>query len=78
LISSHIASYQAIYLSASEKARGSEEGESNTRVEAVSATVEATRFVVFGCRGRRTIGWWLSKGGDVGEDGVKEVSCCSG
>jgi hypothetical protein len=78
LISSHIASCQATYLSASEKARGSEEGESNTRVAAVSAAAEATRFEVLGCHGLRTIGWRLSNDGDAGDDGVTEVSCCSG
>jgi hypothetical protein len=74
LISSHIASCQATYLSASEKATGSEEGESNTRVAAVSAVVEDTVFAVLGCRDLRTIGWWLSNGGDAGEVGVIEVS----
>jgi hypothetical protein len=64
-------------LSASEKARGSEEGESSTRVEVVSVAAESTRFVVFGYHGLRTIGWQLIKGGDAGEDGGKEVSYCS-
>jgi len=58
--------------------KSSEKGESSTRVEAVSAAVEATRFAVFGCRNLRTIGWWLIRGGDAGEDGGKEVSWCSG
>jgi hypothetical protein len=66
------------YLSASKKARGLEEGESSTRVEAVSVAVEATRFAVFGYRDLRTIRWRLIRGGDAGEDGGKEVSCCSG
>jgi len=42
-------------------------GESITRDEAVTTTADTIRFVVFGCRGQRTIGCWLTKGGDVGE-----------
>ena len=45
---------------------------------AVSAAAEATRFEVLGCHGLRTIGWRLSNDGDAGDDGVTEVSCCSG
>jgi hypothetical protein len=65
-------------LSASEKTRGLEEGESSARVEAVSVVAEPTRFAVFGCHDLRTIRWRLIKGGDAGEDGGKEVSYCSG
>jgi len=54
-------------LSASEKARGSEEGECSTRGEAVTVVAEATRLAVFGYRGRRTIGCLLVKGGNTGE-----------
>jgi hypothetical protein len=78
LISSHIASCQATYLSASEKAIGLEKGESNTRVAAVSAAAEATIFAVLGCRGLSTIGWRLSNSGDAGEVSVTEVSYYSG
>jgi hypothetical protein len=74
LISSHIASCQATYLSASEKATGSEEGESNTRVAAVLAAAEETIFAVLGCRDLRTIGCQLSNDGDVGEGGITEVA----
>jgi hypothetical protein len=78
LISSHIASCQATYLSASEKATGSEEGESNTRVAVVLAAAEETIFAVLGCRDLRTIGCRLSNGAAAGEGGITEVSCCSG
>ena len=74
LISSHIASCQATYLSASEKATGSEKGESNTQVAAVSAAAEDTIFAVLGCRDLRTIGCRLSNGGDAREVGITEVS----
>jgi hypothetical protein len=61
------------YLSASENARGLEEGACSTWVEAVTAAAEATRFAVFGCRGLKTIGCPLNKGGDVGEYGGSEA-----
>jgi hypothetical protein len=73
LISSHIASCQTTYLFALEKATGSEEGESNTRVAAVSVAAEDTIFAVLGCSDLRTIGWRLSNDGDAGEVGVIEV-----
>jgi hypothetical protein len=78
LISSHIASCQTTYVSASDKVRGSEEGDSNTRVAAISAAAEATIFAVLGCRGLSTIGWRLSNSGDAGEVSVTEVSYYSG
>ena len=74
MISSHITSCQATYLSASEKATGLEEGESNTRVVAVLAAVEETIFAVLGYRDLRTIGCRLSNGGDAGEGGITEVA----
>jgi hypothetical protein len=46
-------------------------------VEAVTAVVEATRFVVFGCHGLRTIGFLLIKEGDAEEDGGSEAICCN-
>jgi hypothetical protein len=67
-----------IYLSASEKARGSEEGECSTRGETVTVVVEAIRLAVFGFHGRRTIGCLLVKGGDIGEKDSHKMSCCSG
>jgi hypothetical protein len=78
LISSHIASCQTAYLSASENAKGSEEGECSTSVEAVTATTEVTRFAVFSCHDLKTIGCLLIKGGDAGEDGGNEVICYNG
>jgi hypothetical protein len=74
LILSHIASCQATYLSVSEKATGSEEGKSNTRVAAVLVAAEETIFAVLGCRDLRTIGCRLSNGGDAGEGGITEVA----
>jgi len=65
-------------LLASENARGSEQGECSTRGEAVTTTVEATKYAVFGCRGRRTIGCLLIKGDDARENGGSEVTCCNG
>jgi hypothetical protein len=65
-------------MSASKNARGSEVGKSIARDEAIIAAAEVTRFAVFGCRGRRTIGCLLTKGGDVGEDSGNEVPCCNG
>jgi len=78
LISSYIASCQTAYLSASEKARGYEKGECITRGEVVTVTMEATRLVVFGCRGQRTIGCLLIKGGNAGEEGGHKISFYSG
>jgi hypothetical protein len=77
LISSHIASCQTAYLSASEKARGYEEGECITPGEVVTTTMEATRLAVFGCRGWRTIGCLLIKGGNAGEEDGHKISCYS-
>jgi hypothetical protein len=74
LISSHITSCQATCLSASEKATGSEKGESNTQVVVVSAAAEDTIFAVLGCRDLRTIGCRLSNDGDAREVGITEVS----
>jgi len=76
-ISSHIALCQTAYRSASENAKGSEEGECSTRVEAEVAAAEAARFAVFGCRGLRVIGWLLRAGGDAGEDYDSEETCGS-
>jgi hypothetical protein len=73
-ISSHIALCQTAYRSASKNARGSEEGECSTHVEAGLAAVKATEFAVFGCRGLRTIGCLLISGGDAGENGGSERS----
>jgi hypothetical protein len=46
-------------------------------VEVEVAAAEATRFVVFGCRGLRVIGCLLRAGGDAGEDGGSEETCGS-
>ena len=48
------------------------------RRSAVTSVTETTRSVVLGCHGRRTIRCLLIKGGNAGEDGGNEVSCCSG
>ena len=74
-ISSHIALCQIAYRSASENAKGSKEGECYTHVEAGLAATEATRFVVFGCRGLRIVGCLLISSGDTGEDGGREEIC---
>jgi hypothetical protein len=76
-ISSHIASCQITYRSALENAKGSEEGECNTRMEVEVAAAEAARFAVYGCRGLRVIGWLPRTGGDAGEDGGSEETCGS-
>jgi len=68
---------QTAYRSASENARGSEEGECSTRVEVGLAATQATRFVVFCCRGRRAIGCLLISGGDAGGNGGSEEICGS-
>jgi hypothetical protein len=76
-ISSHISICQTAYRSASENAKGLEEGECSTRGEAGVAAVETTRFAVFSCRGLRIIGCLLLAGGDAGEDGGREETCGS-
>jgi hypothetical protein len=76
-ISSHITLCQTAYWSASENAKGSEEGECSTRVEVEVAAAEAIRFAVFDCRGLRIIGCLLLAGGDAGEDGDSEETCDS-
>jgi len=53
-------------------------GESIARDEAITVVAKVTRFAIFGCRGRKTIGCLLTKGGDAGEDGGNEVPCCNG
>jgi len=78
LISSHIASCQTVYLSASNNTRGSEEGECSTQGEVMIAAAEATRFAVFGCHNQRTVGCLLINGGDARENGGNEVSCYNG
>ena len=65
-------------MSALENAMGLEVGESITRDELGTAATEATKFTVFSCRGRRTIGCLLTKGDDTGRDGGKMVPCCNG
>jgi hypothetical protein len=60
-----------IYIRKGNRFRGRRE---QYRVAAVSAVAEDTIFAVLGCRDLRTIGWWLSNGGDVGEVGVTKVS----
>ena len=74
-ISSHIALCQTAYLSASENTKGSEVGEDKTRVESDVAAAKATRFAVFGCRGRRVIGCLLTADGDAGGDSGREGVC---
>ena len=74
-ISSHITLCQNAYRSATENAKGLEEGEYSTHVEVEVAAAEAARLAIFGCRGLRVIGCLLCAGGDAREDGCSEETC---